>query len=209
MASCRQVAIEKLASDSSDSDSSNSDDSVARAPATGGQRHADGTASSATAAEAKLAAQLARDPWGRFGGRQGKIARLRAQEEAQLAALAAKLASPQPAAVAPAKGGKRKKSGAAVGEDAAGLAPAKRKKGSKAAASATSGEGPAPAEAALARVVLVADPVADKLSAAHTAFQPTPQSGWWGAKRFTSAGAMGSVRYPLSLFPDPACSAVY
>lgn len=180
---------------------------MARAPATGGQRHADGTASSASAAEAKLAAQLARDPWGRFGGRQGKIARLRAQEEAQLAALAAKLASPQPAAVAPAKGGKRKKSGAAVGEDAAGLAPAKRKKGSKAAAPA--GEGAAPAEAALARVVVVADPVADKLSAAHTAFQPTPQSGWWGAKRFTSAGAMGSVRYPLSLFPYPACSAVH
>ena len=199
MASCRQVAIEKLASDSSDSDSSNSDDSVARAPATDGQRHADGTASSATAAEAKLAAQLAKDPWGRFGGRQGKIARIRAQEEAQLAALAAKLAPPQPPAVAPAKGGKRKKSGAAVGADAAGLAPAKRKKGSKAAAPATLGEGAAPAEAARARVVVVADPVADKLSAAHTAFQPTPQSGWWGSKRFTSAGAMGSVRYPSSL----------
>lgn len=188
-----QVAIEKLNSDSdsSDSDSSDSDDSVAEVPTGGPQRHADGTLSSATAAEAKLAAQLAKDPWGRFGGRQGKMARIRAQEEAQLAAMAAKVAASQSAADA-AKG-KRKK-GAVATEDAAaeGGPRAKRKKGSKASAG-SSDEEAAPA-VPTRRLVVVADPIADKLSEAHTAFQPTPATGWWGAKRFTSAGAMGAVR---------------
>ena len=47
----------------------------------------DGTHSSATAAELKLAAALSKDPWGRFGGRGGKLARIRAQEAATLAAM--------------------------------------------------------------------------------------------------------------------------
>ena len=47
----------------------------------------DGTHSSATAAELKLAAALSKDPWGRFGGRAGKLARIRAQEAATLAAM--------------------------------------------------------------------------------------------------------------------------
>ena len=47
----------------------------------------DGTQSSATAAELKLAAQLSKDPWGRFGGRAGKMARIRAQEAETLAAM--------------------------------------------------------------------------------------------------------------------------
>ena len=47
----------------------------------------DGTQSSATAAELKLAAALSKDPWGRFGGRAGKMARIRAQEAETLAAM--------------------------------------------------------------------------------------------------------------------------
>ena len=47
----------------------------------------DGTHSSATAAELKLAAALSKDPWGRFGGRAGKLARIRAQEAEALAAM--------------------------------------------------------------------------------------------------------------------------
>ncbi len=47
----------------------------------------DGTQSSATAAELKLAAELSKDPWGRFGGRAGKMARIRAQEAETLAAM--------------------------------------------------------------------------------------------------------------------------
>ena len=47
----------------------------------------DGTQSSATVAELKLAAELSKDPWGRFGGRAGKMARIRAQEAETLAAM--------------------------------------------------------------------------------------------------------------------------
>ena len=47
----------------------------------------DGTRSSATAAELKMAAELSKDPWGRFGGRGGKMARIRAQEAKTLAAM--------------------------------------------------------------------------------------------------------------------------
>ncbi len=47
----------------------------------------DGTQSSATPAELKMAAELSKDPWGRFGGRAGKMARIRAQEAQTLAAM--------------------------------------------------------------------------------------------------------------------------
>lgn len=49
----------------------------------------DGTRSTATIHEAKLAAALAKDPWGRFGGKEGKLARIREQER-KLAEEAAK-----------------------------------------------------------------------------------------------------------------------
>ena len=42
----------------------------------------DGTIASGTAAELRLERELAKDPWGRFGGRNGKLARIRAQEAA-------------------------------------------------------------------------------------------------------------------------------
>jgi cytoskeletal protein RodZ len=70
----------------------------------------DGTAASASVAELKLAAELAkssgRGPAGRFGGREGKMARIRQQEAEQAAAMAAKLGIAQPVTAAAACGGK-------------------------------------------------------------------------------------------------------
>ena len=72
--------------DSSDSDSEPADDAVA-------QPHAavpvgrDGIAASASAHELALAKELAKDPWGRFGGREGKMARIAAAEAAHAASL--------------------------------------------------------------------------------------------------------------------------
>ncbi len=50
-----------------------------------------GTFASASAAELKIASQLAKDPWGRFGGKEGKQARIRQQEAAHAAAARVKL----------------------------------------------------------------------------------------------------------------------
>ena len=47
----------------------------------------DGTLASCTAKELRMAQELAKDPWGRFGGRGGKLARIRRQEAAALAAM--------------------------------------------------------------------------------------------------------------------------
>lgn len=171
-----QVEITKLRSDSSSSDSDDSSDSEVAVDAarTGRQLHADGTVSSATAAEAKIAAQLAKDPWGRFGGRQGKMARIRAQEEAQLALLAAK-AAPSAAAA----GLKRKATVSATVDS-------KRRKGD-------GGSAGQPVAKPARLMVVVADSVADQLATERSAFSPTPATGWWGAKRFISSGAMGAV----------------
>ena len=65
--------------DSSDSDADEFDLAEQRC-------NRDGTVASGTAAELRLERELAKDPWGRFGGRNGKLARIRAQENALLAA---------------------------------------------------------------------------------------------------------------------------
>lgn len=173
-----QVEIKKLNSDSSSSDDSDdsSDSGVDVSSVTKQLLHADGTKSSATAAEAKLATQLAKDPWGRFGGRQGKMARIRAQEEAQLAALAAKAA---PAAIA--TGLKRKASPVP-------LESSKTKRRKDADSNGSESQLPKPQPV----TIIVADPIAEQLAAAHNGFSRTPASGWWGAKRFISSGAMGA-----------------
>lgn len=191
--------------------------------------HADGTSSSATDAEHKLAAQLAKDPWGRFGGRQGKLARIRAQEEAALKARLATSAPTShsaaasnavPAAAAGAadsdaasprqKNTKRRKREAAqlldaatAGTAAEGAAQPKakfggRKKADKAAAKAGKADAAAAAPAQ-PREPTAADLAADAAAAALRAFKPTPTTGWWGAKRFISSGALGSTMMP----PEP------
>ena len=99
------------------SDSSDSDDSTAPLSAAKRQRlHRDGTASTATEEEAAIAAALAKDRWGRFGGRDGKMARIRAQE------LLASASAAAGAAGTPAANGARSPPAAAAAAAAAGAA---------------------------------------------------------------------------------------
>ncbi|KAG2496546.1 hypothetical protein HYH03_005369 [Edaphochlamys debaryana] len=88
-------------SDSSDSDSDSGRGRGKRArkgPAAAGKAgpvvNRDGTLASASAAELKIAAELAKDPWGRWGGRGGKMARIRAQEQEEANRARAKLGLP-------------------------------------------------------------------------------------------------------------------
>ena len=91
--------------DAESSDSSESEDTTAALPAAKRQRlHRDGTASTATEAEQAIAAALAKDRWGRFGGRDGKMARIRAQERLASAAAAAAAAAAEAAATTSAAG---------------------------------------------------------------------------------------------------------
>lgn len=206
----------KLEESSSDSDSSDSEDSTAEVPAAGRRTHADGVTSSATAAEQKLAAELAKDPWGRFGGRQGKVARSRAQEEAALEAglaaagqsaalpAAGKAAAPTAAAEKKAKRRKRDAVADVQASEAEAAPPAKRKKGDKAAAKLAKAAVEAAAAASQPREPMVADRAEEAAQQALRAFVPTPKTGWWGARRFISAGAMGSAKPPPKLAEDPA-----
>ena len=70
---------------SSDSDSEPADTPAAEADAKAPVGR-DGIAASAPAHELALARQLAKDPWGRFGGREGKMARIAAAEAAHTVA---------------------------------------------------------------------------------------------------------------------------
>ena len=83
-------ALPGTSSGQDDSDaSSDSDSGHGDAPAEEGDTQApvgrDGIAASAPAHELALARQLAKDPWGRFGGREGKMARIAAAEAAHAA----------------------------------------------------------------------------------------------------------------------------
>lgn len=76
---------------SSDSDSSDSSDEDEPALGAFLAVNSDGTLASASKEELTLANQLAKDPWGRFGGKKGKLARIRQQEEVEAARARAKL----------------------------------------------------------------------------------------------------------------------
>ena len=155
---------------SSSSSFSSSSDSDASAPAP--RTHRDGTATTATDAEMKLAARLAKDAWGRFGGRSGKMARIAAQEAAAAEAARARLESAATAGgvtVAPARAaGKGKKShtinarpDAKAGLGAAEASTTRAKKKARAASPAQPATPP---------------------------FAPLP--GWWGATLFVHAGRL-------------------
>ena len=68
------------------SDSDDSDDDDPDTPTL--MRNRDGTIASGTKDELRITRQLAKDPWGRFGGRNGKLARIQQQEAAMAAVLA-------------------------------------------------------------------------------------------------------------------------
>lgn len=136
----------------------------------------DGTIASGSKAELKLAKKLAEGSRaGRFGGRAGKMARVREQEAALAAAARDKLGVPLPA------------NGAAANGAANGTADGTGKKRKQADGSAAGDAAAAGGEAAARRkVVIVQLRDAPRIGS----FRPTPKDGWWGAKYFMSVGAL-------------------
>ena len=181
-------------------------------------RNSDGTLTSAAQHELQIAADLAAQPaWhggGRFGGREGKLARIRQQEA--LAAAKLGLALPK-ADLAPAvtsvtskkrkahpitaadeicldephvtavKTGKPKKHN---GKQAIGDQQATVSQQTDAAAYSLCPEHPP-----VRKKRIVIEP-AFAATVPAVPFVPTPASGWWGAKKFKSAGVMEGMDQP-------------
>lgn len=199
-------------SSGSDSDVSTADEVTVCA------RNSDGTITSAAQHELQIAAELAAQPaWhggGRFGGREGKLARIRQQEalaagKLGLALPKADLASP----AAPVKKTKRAMHVSTAGrescstEDLAHVSIKKSLKSKKRKHQESAGNQQAtdPADATVSNVCPDKMPAAKKriiVEPAFTATRPavafvqTPALGWWGAKKFTSAGVMEGMDQP-------------
>ena len=199
--------------------SSDSDSDVSTADeVTVGVRNSDGTLTSAAQHELQIAADLAAQPsWhggGRFGGREGKLARIRQQEA--LAAAKLGLALPKadlaPAA-ASAKSKKRKAQPHAAADDTcpdeshvAIVKTGKSKKHNNKQAAGDQQATPSQQnDAAIPSLYCEHSPVGKKrivVEPAFTATVPavpfvqTPALGWWGAKKFKSAGVMEGMDQP-------------
>jgi hypothetical protein len=159
--------------------------------------HRDGTSCSASQAELKLAAQLAKDPWGRFGGRDGKLARIKRQEEEQAAAARAKLGlapAPSPPAEAPSSssGSKKRKAQADASPEPGPSSSKGSQKQQKSSSSEPAGQQQQQVQVQQPprKVVVVQIGDDSRMRAAAAAFQPTPAKGWWGASMFASAGLL-------------------
>lgn len=166
------------ASSSSDSDSSSSDsdsDGDARV-------HRDGVmAKGATADELAILERLQKDKWGRWGGRDGKMARVRAMEEKMAAEARAKL---EGSTLAPTD------SPAGRPTNAAASAPPKGDPSSLSMKGAVEVLG----KGGRKRVIVEVELPASKRPRVEAPPTPTPKEGWWGATLgFVSAGFMGGA----------------
>ena len=181
-------------------------------------RNSDGTLTTAAQHELQIAADLAAQPsWhegGRFGGREGKLARIRQQE----ALAAAKLGLAMPKAdLAPAaasvKSKKRKAHPSTAADEscwdkshvAVGKTGKSKKHNSKQAAGDQQATPSQQTDATASSLYSEHPPVGKKriiVEPAFTATVPavpfvqTPASGWWGAKKFKSAGVMEGMDQP-------------
>ncbi|KAL4443491.1 hypothetical protein ABPG75_011228 [Micractinium tetrahymenae] len=196
-------AVATVDEDSSDSSDSDSDDEHMAGIAVAVNR--DGTRTSASADELKLLASLSKGgrlAAGRFGGRDAKMARIREQEAKLAAEYAAKLGVPSVATAGTAGtagttgrgsdmsdttsevqlsgggGKKRRKGGEGGGAAAAGTGPGQQP-------GQQPGEGQQPAK----KQRIVIEPKIAQVAPVHE-FKPTPATGWWGEKRFCSAGCL-------------------
>ncbi|CAG9467885.1 unnamed protein product [Pedinophyceae sp. YPF-701] len=210
----------------SDSDSDSDADAGAGAGAGAGgaaARHRDGTRSTATAEEARILKDLEKGKWGRWGGRDGKMARIRAQEEAMARAAAEKLSGGEREAGAAASDGKAKKKDKSKEKKSKKEKKGKKEKkesrdkkraaesggsdsdGAKRARVEGSAHGRWGGLADLADTIYGAPK--DKEGAGEAArlmgvrvvanaedTTPARDPNWWGAKRFRSAGFMGSAK---------------
>ncbi|DBA76077.1 hypothetical protein WJX77_000660 [Trebouxia sp. C0004] len=201
--------------DHEDSDSDSDSDVSTADEVTVAVRNNDGTLSSAAQHELQIAADLAAQPaWfggGRFGGREGKLARIRQQEALAAAKLGLACAKAElaPAVTAVTVSKKRKTPSKTVLDTQAAAQPsaesalvtvtAKKAKGYKKQKQAgTSAEAAsAAAEAAdevhvVTKKRIVVEPVFTATLPA-VPFVQTPSAGWWGAKKFKSAGCLEGI----------------
>lgn len=160
-------------SESSSDDSSSEEDEPLK-HGRGAAVNRDGTLASASNAELKLAAELAKDPWGRWGGRGGKMARIREHEAAEASQMRESLG------LSPSQGTNN------VQSKASSSGRSEQREGSDAASLGVQQKG---AKKGIVFVVSIKDEPKRK----KFIFKPTPASGWWGAAYFTSAGAMGAL----------------
>ena len=204
-----------------DSDSDSDSDVSTADEVTVAARNNDGTVSSAAQHELQIAADLAAQPaWfggGRFGGREGKLARIR-QQEALAAAklgLACAKADLAPAVASVKVSKKRKTPSKTVTDTQAATKPsaesaivtvtAKKGKGSKKQKQEATGKQAGHSAEAASTAAEAADdvPVVTKkrivVEPVFTATVPavpfvqTPSVGWWGAKKFKSAGCLEGI----------------
>ena len=202
-----------------DSDSDSDSDVSTADEVTVAVRNNDGTVSSAAQHELQIAADLAAQPaWfggGRFGGREGKLARIRQQEALAAAKLGLACAKAELApTVASVKVSKKRKTPSKTVLDSAAAQPSsesaivtvtakKGKSSKKRKQEAIDKQAGSSAEAASAAAEAAGDvPVVTKrvvVEPVFTATVPavpfvqTPSAGWWGAKKFTSAGCLEGV----------------
>jgi len=202
-----------------DSDSDSDSDVSTADEVTVAVRNNDGTVSSAAQHELQIAADLAAQPaWfggGRFGGREGKLARIRQQEALAAAKLGLACAKAELApAVVSVKVSKKRKTPSKSDPPAAATPSAesaivtvtakKGKSSKKRKQEATDYQAGSSAEAASAAAEAADDvPVVTKkrivVEPVFTATTPavpfvqTPSAGWWGAKKFTSAGCLEGI----------------
>lgn len=165
--------------DSDDSGSSDDESSEEDEEGPGNERQGsrlamnrDGTIATASQAELKLAAELAKDPWGRWGGRGGKMARIREHEAAEAKATRERLGLPpsgsRDASGPPSTSSPNLKTGKNTGTD---------KEESKSSSKNRI-------------VIVVAIKDEQRNEKLRVKFKQTPKTGWWGAAYFLSAGAM-------------------
>mmetsp|Transcript_10449 Transcript_10449/g.18236 ORF Transcript_10449/g.18236 Transcript_10449/m.18236 type:complete len:485 (+) Transcript_10449:109-1563(+) len=154
----KKVVTHPKSDSSSDSDS----DVDPKGNVGGAQQHRDGTFASHSAAELAISAELAKDPWGRWGGKTGKMARIRRHELEQAELARVRLGSPL-----------------------AGANPTLAAAGTGAGSKSVRVAGP-PAKP---RVVITLT-LQEHVSFKRAPFVRTPTTGWWGAAYWVSAGVL-------------------
>jgi hypothetical protein len=228
--------VDKDSSDSSDSDSDDDDEidaaHIAAAisggtpgASAGGAMNRDGTATTASRDELKLLNALtsskSRVAAGRFGGRDAKMERIRAQEAKMAAEAAAKLGVPSTGTAPGGQKGNGSDRSDATSEAAGTLKADKSKKktkkekkkqskkSSKKSKSEKSESSDDDSDAAEPEVAPAVPPVKKQRiviepQGLYTTdgpslwnFVPTPIAGWWGASMFASAGCLDSMKKDL------------
>lgn len=187
---------EGSSSESSSSSDDDADDEIGGCSLTAIRVNRDGTLASGSAAELKLLEHLANSDGkiaaGRFGGRAGKMERIRAQEMMDAARAAKKLGVKVANVVNSSDGSEStqtprpvkeetESSGADMQDNCVG-STRKRKKDSL----ILKKDGPK-------RIVIECGSPENAINEGRELKQPTPEHGWWGERLFVSVGALSGA----------------